>query len=827
MSLNQEDYQSLENILCNEEALKKLKYQGLKIPELEAKGKKWEKRIQDIFTNYFEHNLKISIIEESFDNLPELQKHSYILIDQLKNALLKCNEQLFKNYSHFSKNELLELLLNDFLERFKNSSNVDRHKLYFEINSKLITLKDKNNNQKQEYYNVLDLNTYSNNKITIIKEKKIVDEHILKESELPDFAYYINGLPFIAIEIKTPETGIYAAIKDYNNKYSYKQFLLCLGTDGNKVFLSSNHSSLDIFLWQNYGKKETKGGIKDICKELLFNINNFMFYCQFCIMPLYKNNTITLRNARIQQYIVAKEYYSNFSKLLAKRNEKKPIMFKNYFKHHTRSGKSFTFNIILNILGKGYTHQGKLDKLYNKIYIITHDLVVKDNLRKEFGNYYFGDFANVIEINNKQQYKDSIKNNKKGIYLLNIQKTELEKEDISSFLTTLTDDNKEIKQIKINDKDVYQKDDVLFLIDEIHTHQNLKGGFAYVRNKLFPNASYITTTATPIVDEKLKLDITSEYFGERIDDFKASDAIRLEIVVPLMYQKYLWTIKNNDTASIKNIKTQIQTMDDFLKQITTNSIIGGNIDKVGFFKDYDSSYIEKNIITKLLENLTIQKLFKKPTKENLIEILIENYKIETIDRKIITKVDDKIITIYGKENIDVLIQEFETLKKEEVLKLYKQTKEEIMYGFSRDLIPYKLNLITQDVSFLKTETKDFNPKFFWVVEDIKTGLAILTYIKEQTKDNQNVYNNVRFALDVSSIDLNNIDSDDKKYLSENEIKLKDINGNYVVGDKPITDFESDKQGAIDILIIVGKYLMGYDLDKLLKVYLDTKIKVLF
>lgn len=848
--MNQLEYDKIENILGNVKELDKLKKDSLIISGVKTKSEKWEKKIQDVIKTYFEHNLQIRILEEEFKDIKSLQEHSYILIPEFRKNIERLNTHLFSQYSHISQKIIVDKIIKDFVNNFNNSKDtVDRYELIF--NNKTIELENKNGDKEQCYYIVLDLSNYKNNEITIIKEKKINDERLLKKCELPDFAYYVNGLPFIAIEIKTPETGTKAALKDYQNKISYQNFLSVIGTDGDRVFIGTNPKNEDIYYWANYGDNPSLGGFKDLSKELLFNIDNLLFYFQFSMLKVIANDSKSLKNARVQQYFVLKKYRKQFEvlvsirenneilyqiqkleediknnadkkdfieaqrqkinnlKLNLKDKELKQITFKNHFKHHTRTGKSFTFKIILNYL------TSKLPQLYSKIYIMTHDLTVRASLTKEFGVHQFKNlFGNIISIKDKTEYKKSVFDGNKGVYLLNMQKTELFENESVSY------DNSEIKIKKKQLLTKYNKDDVLFIIDEVHTHQNTNDGYAAARNELFANASYITATATPSIIEKggVLINMTKEFFGPEIDNFSPSDAVRLEIVVPLLYQKYLWEF-DNSTDELSKIKGNLEHIQSRLEETSALKILGGKTQLPDGTELVYDGLLDK-IIDELIVKPVIIKLF--PVSTNIEEAIKEILAID-LGSCIVKNSYNSIITTRVK-------REFEELQTKKMLEIYRKQKDIIMYELSRHLIPLKLDIISDDVLFLKQQTK-FKPKFFWIVEDIKTGLSVITHIKQITNTKNNVYKNLRFGLDVSSIVLDLIDSDDKEYLESNKIKIEAINGDYVVSspDKKmksdaICDFESDKDGSIDVLIIVGKYLMGYDLDKLLKVYLDAKIK---
>lgn len=841
----------IEEILGNPAQLKSLKTD----PSFDARGGKsksfkWEKRIQDVLKVYFEHHLQVSIQEEEFRKIKELREHSYILVPQLRKHIERINRQLILKHPHIPASIIPEMITQDFIARFDAAKDtVERYDLVF--GSKTIELENENGEKELCNYAVIDLDDYKSNEITIIKEKKINDDRLLKQCELPDFAYYINGIPFIAIEVKTPETGTKAALVDFQNKLSYQKFLSVLGTDGIKAFIGTNPKNEDIYYWENYGKTESKGGIKDIAHELLFNIDNLLFYFQFGILKVTSGTARVLKNARVQQYFVLKKYRTQFQdlQLIRKDNEilglianeekeiqhnadkqgfvearisqiktlklklsnsdvkPKTITFKNHFKHHTRTGKSFTFKIILNLLTQKYP------EIFSKIYVVTHDLTVKTSLNKEFGTHYFENlFGKVSLIENRQQYKESIFSGNKGIYLLNMQKTELLPNEEVTYAGVKANVKKDALLTQ------YTADDVLFIIDEVHTHQNVADGYAAARDKVFINASYIAATATPSIIEvngEMK-NVTKEHFGDEIDNFSPSDAVRLEIVVPLTYEKYLWEI-DDGKGDIANIKTHLDSIQTRLEETSTMAIRGGKVALPdGSELDYDG--LDEKFINEIASNQKFKSLFPTGTDvEDAVRLIIESpekAKLAKLDANCIGRVE----------------REFAEIQSKKISEVYRKQREVMLYELSRHLIPQKLDIITNDVLFLKKQTK-FKPKFFWIVDDIKTGLSVIAHIKKISGTKNNVYKDTRFGLDVSSISLDLIDSADKKYFEDSKIKIEEINGDYVCANADrksksdaIVDFESDQPGGIDVLIIVGKYLMGYDLDKLLKVYLDTKIK---
>jgi type I site-specific restriction-modification system R (restriction) subunit len=196
----------------------------IELKNINDKTKVSEKMIQKAVLDFLELNLKEKIDSEEFSEIKDYQEHTYLILKDLKKAIKNLNQNLFNEYSNkINEDQLLTLLLNDFVSKFNAcKTNVDIYNLIFIMENRQCSLKILGID-KSIYYNVLDLDNLNsnNNELRIIREKRIKDS-FFKELELPDFAIYINGLPFFVIELKTSDMDrtYKAAIKDYKNKKS-------------------------------------------------------------------------------------------------------------------------------------------------------------------------------------------------------------------------------------------------------------------------------------------------------------------------------------------------------------------------------------------------------------------------------------------------------------------------------------------------------------------------------------------------------------------------------------------------------------------------------
>ncbi len=178
---------------------------NIELKNINDKTKVSEKMIQKAVLDFLELNLKEKIDSEEFLEIKDYQEHTYLILKDLKKAIKNLNQNLFNEYSNkINEDQLLTLLLNDFVSKFNAcKTNVDIYNLIFIMENRQCSLKILGID-KSIYYNVLDLDNLNsnNNELRIIREKRIKDS-FFKELELPDFAIYINGLPFFVIELSS------------------------------------------------------------------------------------------------------------------------------------------------------------------------------------------------------------------------------------------------------------------------------------------------------------------------------------------------------------------------------------------------------------------------------------------------------------------------------------------------------------------------------------------------------------------------------------------------------------------------------------------------
>lgn len=766
-----------------------------------------EKSLQAAWFNYYKNNVSWDFppIEEGMlanylqNDFKILQEHQFLIIHDLKIAIKNLNKKNFTDYENeisISEQDFYDLILAHVKSIFSIATSQNEvainyvlHQFIFSKGLKLgtnliierkIELKKKDGSSLFLGYNLMsnDFNTLGiKNLFRLVKEKKIRTSGLLtKDNEqYPDFAIYINGLPAYAIEFKTPNTSWKEAWEDYKNKPAYHIFWACIGIDGIKSFITATYkSSNEPRLWAKYGSRKNGDtyGAKDIADELICNRKNLVFYAYTGLQAVEEHYESSKKTEKFLEALSVQQYYTisaasqRFEILSMQKNSQSKIdTIKEVVKHVQRSGKSKTIRGIVTAL---FTfHNG----LFSKVYIQVPDTTIRNQfLNRTFGSSYLINIGNAVEIENQNQYIKSINSNEKALYIMNMQKIS---EEALNHINT----NK----------------DILIILDEVHTHQ--LGENFQIREENFPNASYISFTATPRITSHNKelVNMTNTVYAdgkrEYMDEFTSSDAIDNNVIIPIIYEKASYLVNINDEA----------------------------------LKKFDSDIY--SIIKEKLDN-PLNKLW-------------QGYK---------DLIEDKV---YGTDGIVVMTpEEMKKIKAEEIKKFVDRSKETLLRQLYREIKiesnPQKITWIVEDIinkrnsvySNPNTQELYFKTKSFWVVEDIEMATEIICSIKKRY--GSCTLNGIRFAVDYSFVSISDSSTigvhkkhfpDLYETVDANGIKMStgyaltslDELNDVPIGSDPILDeFSTSVDGAVDVLIIVGKYIMGYDNPNLVAVYCDTE-----
>ena len=389
------------------------------------------------------------------------------------------------------------------------------------------------NHQKSrwETVKIVDFANPENNEFIVTNQMLISSTHSEYEQQKPDIVIFLNGLPVVVFELKSPSQGEEVISRAFEQIQNYQKYLSPLFVFNVFNVISNKHinkygtitSELARYShWKDLEKKTTNSGSSQVFIDLLFEPKTFL--------NLLKNYVFFFDNGDQMSKIIAAyhQYYgveatkkSVFQSLqnVASTNKKGGI-----FWHTQGSGKSFSMIMLVkNIVNV----EKKLTTL-----VITDrknlDNQIVNNFKKA-GDYLQGQTIEQIESVNELSLKlKGLKQN--GVYLCTVQKFTDRVGKLSS------------------------RNDILVITDEAHrSHRNIEAGvwkmfddktskkesyierysYSYWLHQAFPLATFVGFTATPVESDDHS---TQQVFGKCVSKYLISDAERDGCVVKISYE---------------------------------------------------------------------------------------------------------------------------------------------------------------------------------------------------------------------------------------------------------------------------------------------------
>lgn len=376
---------------------------------------------------------------------------------------------------------------------------------------------------KGDIVQLFDFEKPKNNEFLAINQFTIIEN---KKNRRPDIILFINGIPLVTIELKSPTNPRATIDTAFKQLQTYHEEIPTLSnynafeiiSDGKDARAGTITSPYEWFLsWRTVNGKFQKTTLmettlKGMCdKEIILDIaKNFLTFTQ-------DNQKIL---AGYHQYNATKKAILKTYKALGN-NKKIGVVW-----HTQGSGKSFTMGFYTALMNKD-------PKLKNPTIVILTD-------RNDLDDQLYDTFASLSlfqeppkKIKSQAELKTSLKVSSGGIIFTTIQK----------FLAKNGAAFEELSK----------RDNIIVVTDEAHRTQYgfkaklqeniLKYGLAkYLRDAL-PNASFIGFTGTPI---EFSDKSTREVFGEYIDIYDMHLALEDHRVVKIIYDSKLIKLGKNE-----------------------------------------------------------------------------------------------------------------------------------------------------------------------------------------------------------------------------------------------------------------------------------------
>ena len=421
----------------------------------------------------------------------------------------------------------------------------------------------------------------------------------------PDIVCFVNGIPFAVIECKKSAVDVQEAINQMERNqraeycpkfFAYSQLLIA---SNNKTVLYGTTGTQAKFFATWKEKEVTEEALEASVQSIIKKQIDLRIYTQIC----HDLNGATFNHKQITNRLTTKQdrdavsLFDIYRLLDLSKNfiiydagVKKIMRYQQYFAvkkmidriaideddpaivrrsggllwHTQGSGKSLTMVMFVKTLIE-HPH------IHNPRVVIVTD---RKDLNKQISSTFFncGLKKDVVEATS-------------GLHLL-----ELIKEKNLNVITTLVHKFESASERKA---DFYDEDKNIFvLVDEAHRTQ---GGVANLEmNRIMPNACYIGFTGTPLLVKERE---SWKKFGGYIDKYTIDDALKDQIILPLIYEgRYVDLVQNKEQIDRK-VERLTEGLDEKtkkeLQRLINTKIIQDNPQRIAdIADDIERHYIE-------------------------------------------------------------------------------------------------------------------------------------------------------------------------------------------------------------------------------------------
>lgn len=363
-------------------------------------------------------------------------------------------------------------------------------------------------------------NQSSNKNIYKIVNQLEIEQY---EKRIPDGILYINGLPLVVFEFKSAireEATIFNAYEQLTVRYQrdipelFKYNAFCVISDGVNNKAGSFFADYDFFYaWRKVtGVEDDVDGISSLYSMIqgMFNKHRLLDIVRnFIYIPDTSQDVKVL--CRYPQYYATRKLLENIKLHQRPQGDGKGGT---YF-GATGCGKSFTMLFLSRLLMRSIHFSSPT------LLLITDRTDLDDQLSKTFTNAkgYIGDNT-VVSVNSRDHLRELLQGrNSGGVFLTTIHKfTEDTKLLTDRFNVICISDEAHRSQINLDQK---------ITVTEKGVKKTF--GFAKYLHDSLPNATYVGFTGTPV-------DATLDVFGEIVDSYTMTEAVKDEITKRIVYE---------------------------------------------------------------------------------------------------------------------------------------------------------------------------------------------------------------------------------------------------------------------------------------------------
>lgn len=497
-------------------------------------------------TSYTEANYENSVIELFKNDLgyeyiygPEIERDFYspLYHEVLENSLYRLNKKL-------PSDAIQDALFK--LKNFENGELVQKNAVFMEYLQNGIPVKYfVNGEERSSIVYLVDYKNPNNNSFIVANQWTFIEN----SNKRPDILVFLNGLPVVLIELKSPSREETDASEAYRQLRNYmieipSMFIynaICVMSDQLTSKAGTITSGEDRFMeWK------TKDGSYENTQYAQFDTFFEGMFQKERLLDIIKN-FICFSNEGINNFKILAGYHQYFAVRKAIESTKQATITDGkggVFWHTQGSGKSLSMVFYAHLL------QEALDS--PTIVVLTDRNDLDDQLYTQFAKCKEFLRQEPMHATSRENLKDILSNRQaNGIIFTTMQKFEESHEALS------------------------ERHNIIVMADEAHRGQyglaekikitkNEKGeeiakrivGTARIIRNSLPNATYIGFTGTPISSADRS---TREVFGDYIDIYDMTQAVEDGATRPVYYESRVLKLKL-DEQTLKLIDTEYEIM---------------------------------------------------------------------------------------------------------------------------------------------------------------------------------------------------------------------------------------------------------------------------
>lgn len=515
--------------------------------------------------------------------------------------------------------------------RITNPSLFERNSIFHDYLTRGIEV-ETGNNESNPTIKIVDFDNVDNNIFQVTHQLKFNEKG---QTRIPDVLIYINGIPMIIFELKSPEyredTFLQKAYEQLGGKseedgyrydiptlFNYNAFLVISDGANNKIGTLTS----DITRYSEWKSINGEMGYKKNFTRKLDVLIAGVFDRER-LLDILKNYLFFIRNDKERPIKILTQYHQYFGVKKAyesiKEHKKPNGDGKAGIIWHTQgSGKSFTMLMLSRRLITD-------NSLNNPTIVVLTD-------RNDLDNQLFGTFcsakdflsANIKQVESRNDLIDEIGKIKVGgIFFTTLQKFDKENSFVNQRENIIViSDEAHRSHYGLDEKIIMKKEN-----KQIVEYISKYGMEKYIRDSL-PNATFIGFTGTPV---KTRDKMTTAIFGDIVDTYDMTQSIEDGSTVKLFYESRLakvW-LDENILREIDNYYDDLRSIDgvseeqiiESQKRLTNMELIVGDKDRLKLLaNDIYTHYTERK---NFLNGKAMIVCMSRKIAYNLYKLLIE------------------------------------------------------------------------------------------------------------------------------------------------------------------------------------------------------------